>query len=104
MRPRSDGLLERRCAACGWRGFGSAGQRCPVPTCRAWPEDYGPIYRGLVYVHTADCRGKPETWTTSDEWVPHAQAEALVREGFGRWLERDRWVYVELGRPGFGLE
>lgn len=100
MRPRPDGLLERRCGACNWRGYGSAGQRCPNPRCRAPSEDYGPIYRGLVYVHTQDCRGAPSTWTISDEWLPYHIAEELVREGFGRWLQTSPgWVIVTLGDP-----
>ncbi len=99
MRSREDGLLERRCGRCRYRGFGSAGQRCP--SCGAWSEDYGPIYRGRVLVITDDCRGRPETWTRSREWLSPYKADELVREGFGRWAFRglERWVVVTLGRP-----
>lgn len=102
---REDGLLERKCGRCGWRGIGSAGQQCP--SCRAWSEDYGPIYRGRIFVYTEDCRGKPETWTITREYVAPHIADELVREGFGSWrIARgeplgltSRWVHVVLGDP-----
>lgn len=99
---REDGLLERRCGRCHWSGPGSAGQPCP--SCEADPEDYGPIYLGRVEVVTLDCRGDALRWYTSREWIPQHQAEELVREGFGRWIPGERRVFVELGRPTFGLE
>lgn len=41
---RLEGLIERRCAVCASRWWGSAGQSCS--RCGAASEDYGPIYYG----------------------------------------------------------